>query len=192
MKFKGTIIITDPCYIMRAKHHGTTPITEDDWRACDCGQNMEVLGINTYIVRDTIYGDWSCITYKTNNPKKAIDDLAAIIKYFNNKYEEYGGHKGITSEKYASLCKECNDKYRALNLETENIGRFCADTGLVAVFLLDEVRKYNPDIDKWITEHPWCVTTIEDFDGNVEYYIDGNGEAHIYGEGNINFFTSQI
>ena len=49
MKFKGTIIITDPCYIMRAEHHGTTPITKDDWRACDCGQNMEVLGIKHYI-----------------------------------------------------------------------------------------------------------------------------------------------
>ena len=47
MKFKGTIIITDPCYIMRAEHHGTTPITEDDWRACDYGENMKVLGINT-------------------------------------------------------------------------------------------------------------------------------------------------
>ena len=45
MKFKGTIIITDPCYIMRAEHHGTTPITDDDWRACNYGQNMEALGI---------------------------------------------------------------------------------------------------------------------------------------------------
>ena len=192
MKFKGTIIITDPCYIMRAKHHGTTPITKDDWVACDCGRNMEVLGINTYIVRDTIYGDWGCTTYKTNNPKKVIDDLAAITKYFNDKYEEYGVHKGITDKQYTSLCNECSDRHCALNLEIEDIGRFCSDAGLVAVFLLDEVRKYNPDIDKWITEHPWCGTTIEDFDGNVEYYVDENSEAHIYGTGNINFFTTQI
>ena len=87
MKFKGTIIITDPCYIMRAKHHGTTPITEDDWRACDYGQNIEVLGIKHYICESTIYGDWSCTTYATSNPKKAVDDLAEIAKYFNDKYE---------------------------------------------------------------------------------------------------------
>lgn len=74
---------------------------------------------------------------------------------------------------------------------TSELGKFCADAGLVAVFLLDEVRKYNPDIDKWIKEHPWCVTTIEDFDGNVEYYLDENTDAHIYGIGNINFFTIQ-
>ena len=191
MKFKGTIIITDPCYIMRAKHHGTTPITEDDWRACDYGQNMEVLGIKHYICESTIYGDWSCTTYATSNPKKAVDDLAEIAKYFNDKYEKYGGYKGITDEQYASLRNECNDKQNALNLELENIGRFCADAGLVSVFLLDEVRQYNPDIDTWIASHPWCVTTIEDFDGNVEYYIDKNSEAHIYGTGNINFFTTQ-
>ena len=77
MKFKGTIIITDPCYIMRAEHHGTTPITEDDWEACDCGQNMEVLGIKHYICESTIYGDWGCTTYKVDtDPVKIIDIMA--------------------------------------------------------------------------------------------------------------------
>lgn len=166
MKFKGTIIITDPCYIMRAEHHGTTPITEDDWRACDCGQNMEVLGIKHYICESTIYGDWGCTTYKVDtDPVKIID---------------------IIAESYAK--GDCEIDFSPV---TSKIGNFCADAGLVSVFLLDEVRKYNPDIDKWIKEHPWCVTTIEDFDGNVEYYIDKNSEAHIYGTGNINFFTTQ-
>ena len=161
MKFKGTIIITDPCYIMRAKHHGTTPITKDDWVACDCGRNMEVLGIKHYICESTIWGDWSCRTYKVEgNPKEIIDNIVEAEE--NDK--DYG-------------------------VECSYLGDFCADVGLVSVFLLDEVRKYNPDIDKWITEHPWCVTTIEDFDGEVEYYVDKNKNAHIYGIGNINFFT---
>lgn len=166
MKFKGTIIITDPCYIMRAEHHGTTPITEDDWAACDCGQNMEVLGIEHYICESTLYGDWGCTTYKVDtDPVEIIDSMA---------------------EAYAK-----GDYEMDFSSKVSKIGNFCADAGLVAVFLLDEVRKYNPDIDKWIKEHPWCVTTIEDFDGNVEYYIDENSEAHIYGTGNINFFTTQ-
>ena len=166
MKSKGTIRITDPCYIMRAEHHGTTPITEDDWRACDCGQNMEVLGIKHYICESTIYGDWGCTTYKVDtDPVKIID---------------------IIAESYAK--GDCEIDFSPV---TSKIGNFCADAGLVSVFLLDEVRRYNPDIDKWIKEHPWCVTTIEDFDGNVEYYIDKNSEAHIYGTGNINFFTTQ-
>ena len=57
--------------------------------------------------------------------------------------------------------------------------------------LLDEVRKYNPDIDEWIASHDWCVTTIPDFDGEVNYYVDKQGSAHIVGVGNINFFTDQ-
>lgn len=166
MKFKGTIIITDPCYIMRAEHHGTTPITEDDWEACDYGQNMEVLGIKHYICESTLYGDWGCTTYKVDtDPVEIINSMAEA--YANGDYEIDFSSK------------------------VSKIGNFCADAGLVAVFLLDEVRKYNPDIDKWIKEHPWCVTTIEDFDGDVEYYIDENSEAHIYGTGNINFFTTQ-
>ena len=166
MKFKGTIIITDPCYIMRAEHHGTTPITEDDWRACDCGQNMEVLGIKHYICERTIYGDWGCTTYKVDtDPVKIIDTMA---------------------ESYAKGDYKIDFSYTTLE-----IGKFCADAGLVAVFLLDEVRQYNPKIDDWIAEHPWCVTTIKDFDGDIEYYIDNEGDAHIYGIGNISFLTLQ-
>ena len=166
MKFKGTIIITDPCYIMRAEHHGTTPITEDDWRACDCGQNMEVLGIKHYICESTIYGDWGCTTYKVDtDPVKIIDTM---------------------SESYAKGDYKIDFSYTTLE-----IGKFCADAGLVAVFLLDEVRKYNPDIDEWIASHSWCVTTIPDFDGEVNYYVDKQDNAHIVGIGNINFFTTQ-
>lgn len=166
MKFKGTILITDPCYIIRDKHHGTTPITEDDWKACHCGRNMKVLGIKNYICESTLYGDWGCTTYKVDiGPVEIISSIA----------ESYAG----------------KDDEMDLPFKISKIGNFCSDAGLVAVFLLDEVRKYNLDIDKWIKEHPWCVTTIEDFDGNVEYYIDNNSKAHICGTGNINFFTTQ-
>lgn len=187
MKFKGTIIITDPCYVMC----DTTPLTKDDWDACDYGHNMEVLGITHYITENTIYGDWSCSTYATSDPQKAVDDLAEIAKYFNDKYEEHGGYKKITEEQYKALCEECDAKQNALNLQTENIGSFCADAGLVSVFLLDEVKKYNPDIEKWLEEHSWCATVIEDFDGDVEYYVDAAGDAHIIGTGSVNFFTTQ-
>ena len=64
-------------------------------------------------------------------------------------------------------------------------------SAIVSVFLLDEVRKYNPSIDEWIASHDWCVTTIPDFEGEVNYYIDANDCAHIIGIGNINFFTTQ-
>ena len=42
----------------------------DDWDACDCGNNMEVLGFSSNMCRNTIIGDWSCavIDDKTNKP----------------------------------------------------------------------------------------------------------------------------
>ena len=113
MEFDGDILITDPCYIMNEKH-------KDDWNTCNCGFDMEKLGINHYMTRDTLYGDWSCTTY---------------------------------------------------NLDTkEKIGDFCADAGLVSVFLLDEVLNYNPDYDWHITK-PYTATVIKDFKGTVEFAV---------------------
>ena len=151
MKFKGDIIITDPCYIIRDN--------TDDWSKCNYGDDMENLGIKNYLCRDTIYGDWSCTTFNSDT-------------------------------------KEC-------------IGRVCADTGMVAVFLLDEVHKYNPEFD-WYESRPWTTTLIKDFDGdvridvihtegiyenNTKYYKKGDkwedDSVVVVGVGNINFETRQ-
>ena len=189
MKFKGTIIITDPCYVIKKyleenpypfpwtsnlinspnidemiKQYTEWENEHDDWEKCDCGQNMEALGISTYFTKDTIYGDWGCCTYKiVEDPYKVINNFVEAKK----KGEDY-------------------------EIDCSKLGNFCADSGQVSVFLLDEVRKYNPDIDEWIASHDWCVTTIPDFDGEVNYYIDKQGDAHIVGIGNINFFTIQV
>lgn len=201
MKFKGTIIITDPCYIIKKDNYPspkpsdfnlpesirTKPYTEyktpdelaykaacekyfaeynekDDWSRCDCGYNMETLGISTYFTEDTIYGDWGCSTYKiVEDPYKVINNFV-----------------------------EAEEKGEDYRIDCFKLGDFCADAGLVSVFLLDEVRKYNLDIDEWIASHSWCITTIPDFVGEVNYYVDKNKEAHIIGIGNINFFTIQI
>ena len=136
MEFKGDIIITDPCYIIKDDK-------DDDWDKCCCGDAMEELGIKHYMCRDTIYGDWSCTTYNSDTK--------------------------------------------------EAIGEFCADAGLVAVFLLDEVLKYNPEFDLW-KARPWTATLIKDFDGEVDFEvreIDDDFEVSVVGRGNINFETRQ-
>lgn len=156
MKFKGDIIITDPCYIIR---EGNKQISKDDWELCGYGDDMEILGIKNYICRDTLYGDWSCTTY--NSDTKEI------------------------------------------------LGQFCADAGMVGVFLLDEVLKYNPGFDDHI-ECPWETTLIKNFDGEIEFEIvhtegvyEDDSEFHnkgdkweddevsVIGKGNINFETHQ-
>ena len=45
MKFQGDIIITDPMYIIPDDR-------ENDWHACEYGENLEALGITTYITHD--------------------------------------------------------------------------------------------------------------------------------------------
>lgn len=61
---------------------------------------------------------------------------------------------------------------------------------ILAVFLLDEVLKYNPDFDYHINRE-WTTTLIKDFDGEINYYVDDEDDAHIIGVGNVNFFTTQ-
>jgi hypothetical protein len=145
MKFKGHIIITDPCYIIRDD-------SDEDWGKCEYGSKMEKLGITTYLTRGTGYGDWSCTTLEKGTGKP--------------------------------------------------IGNFCADAGLVSIFLLDEVLKYNPDFNNH-TERKFTTTLIEDFDGDIIIthrdfaYTDEDDEivhgreVSVIGNGTIDFFTSQ-
>lgn len=148
MHFKGDIIITDPCYIMRKDSN------HDDWDVCNYGNNMDVLGFTNYLTSGTEYGDWSCTTYDKDTHKI--------------------------------------------------LGSFCADAGLVSVFLLDEVLKYNPEFDYHINRL-WTTTLIKDFDGDIEIgtseypkYYDEETEQVVHyscvsvrGTGNINFYTTQ-
>lgn len=199
MYFKGTIVITDPCYIVKkcteknphpfpwttvniknpninemVKQYSEWEDTHDDWRKCQYGINMEALDISTYFTENTIYGDWGCTTYKIDEePKDFVDSVLQALKD-NLEDEEYGEDES------------------SIPYEGEYIGEICADAGLVGVFLLDEILAYNPDWKSWIEEHSWCATIIEDFEGEVEYYIDKvDEEAHIVGTGSINFYTNQ-
>lgn len=133
--FKGDIIITDPCYVIKKN--------TNDWELSNCGKNMKMLGISNYLCNSTIYGDWSCTTFEEKSNKK--------------------------------------------------LGEFCADAGLVAVFLLDEVLKYNPDFD-YHKERQWTTTLIKGFDGEISIDLiktDYEDEVSVVGTGNVNFYTRQ-
>lgn len=78
------------------------------------------------------------------------------------------------------------------------IGVFCADAGMVGVFDLAEVLRYNPGFDYHITKE-WTTTLIKDFDGEVWFeveYIEPDSdhgedyEVHVVGKG-VNFVTKE-
>lgn len=57
MKFNESIIITDPCYIIRDRRF-MPQMYEDDWNSCSWGEDMEALGIKNYMVSSSGVGDW--------------------------------------------------------------------------------------------------------------------------------------
>lgn len=148
MKFKGDIIITDPCYIVK----------EEDWENSDFGENMDVIGFTSWLSRSTGYGDWSCTTFK--------HDISDIKEYL----EELVSDEDV-------------------KIEGNKIGTFCADAGMVGVFLVDEVLEYNPEFKSKLGS--WWLTYIKDFDGDINFYVTCANTVHVIGEGNINFYTIQ-
>lgn len=194
VEFNGDLIITDPCYIVKDRDETTRPKWEDfmrlndyrgmseeerravgyyedyermrkaeaeweeanpdDWDVCECGHEMQLLGLKTWMTRSTLYGDWSCTTFNSDTKQP--------------------------------------------------IGKFCADAGMVGVFNLAEVLKYNPDYDDY-TEKPWTTTVIRDFKGTVQFIVEENKKSRgedfnvkVVGRGMnnvtgkpMNFITSQ-
>lgn len=72
-------------------------------------------------------------------------------------------------------------------LTNDKLGEYCADTGQFGVFELDEVRKYNPEIDAWIKKHSWCATVIPNFSGEIQAIIGDEDACVPKGIGTVNF-----
>ena len=108
--FRGDIIITDPCYVIK----------DDDWGDVVSGKPVTA-ELPSAMMRGTLYGDWSCTTLNT--------------------------------------------------LTKEPIGCFCADAGMVAVFDLAEVRRYDPDFDYERRVKNGAATLIKDFDGTCQFVV---------------------
>lgn len=173
MRFKGDVIITDPCYIMKDNSE------PDDWYKSDFGKNLNILGFTKFLTSRTIYGDWTCTTFKDcEESMDAIDELIGVFK-FEDK----------------SLAKL--EKMRKKILKKHNdviLGSFTADSGTVSVMLLEDVLRYNPDFDYHITK-PRTTTWLKNFDGKIKICRMRNARNQKYikieGKGNINFFTAQ-
>ena len=186
MKFKGTIVITDPCYLDSDMPESST--SERWWDMVQYGDNLEATGIEHYICENTIYGDWSCHTYKGT-----LEEIKQARKIWDKFYYTSFAHfndPNSTAEEKAKVLEEYKQFEKQFKAEY-TLGSFCADAGMVCVVYLEDVLKFNPNFKQWASTHPWCVTIIENFDGNVEYEVDEHDAAHIVGTGNINFYTSQ-
>lgn len=104
---------------------------------------------------------------------------------YGNNMELLGIHNYLSDS-------TCNGDWACITINSitkEKLGEFCADSGNVGVFLLDEVLSYNPNFD-FHTKRPWTTTWIKDFHGTVKLYRDRDGVA-VIGEGNISFIGAE-
>lgn len=98
MKFNGTIIITDPCYICNHdfdNKHEREWFSEWDRMLGDDlkgnRQHMFSRGFSQYIWEDTLYGDWSCTVFDSktkmplNVPYKHFCADAGLVGVFYEK-----------------------------------------------------------------------------------------------------------
>ena len=163
VEFDGDIIITDPCYIMKKRDESTRPKWDDfhpykiiyDYPDYDektktskmFSENMSKLDKADAIWQKENPDDWDVCNYGSN--------MEAIgIHNYMTRDTLYGDWSCTT-----------------FNSDTQKeIGEFCADAGLVSVFLLDEVLKYNPDFD-YHKEKSWTTTLIKNFKGTVQFVV---------------------
>lgn len=160
------------CPMPFVKNSTSFPISYEEYQKW-----LESLDIETYcknMQRKNIYD-----RYLDSDPKEfdgdiIITDPCYIIKEdddwdtceYGDNMEAIGIHTHITRDTlYGDWSCTTYDSDT-----DESIGEFCADAGLVSVFLLDEVLKYNPGFDYHINK-PWTTTLIKDFKGIVQFIV---------------------
>lgn len=142
-----------------------------------------------------------------------ITDPSYIVKpedWKDSTYSETGDY-GVFLEKLGLHCitsKTLGEYWRCVivkmyqegdTLKTEEIGKFSTDVGLVGVFDLGEVVKYNPKFEDNIKTHTPIV--IRDFEGEVNIcklekkgkpYISLNGVCKVNGKLLYTFIAKQV
>lgn len=94
-------------------------------------------------------------------------------------------------KKYITFNGGMDSKAFVLNTHTfEKLGEFCSDSNIVTIFLLDEIKKYNPEF-KFLDYD----VLINDFDGDIQLEELSLFEGldiksyTVKGNGNIDFNT---
>lgn len=201
------IIITDPYYIIKKKikDNNLYPILKKDELIRNNGWDKNNLTIE------------QCLENYRYNLKCEEDYDRQMELYIASDFDDwskcnYGDNMEALGLKNFLISNTIYGDWSCTTYNTntkEPIGEFCADTGEVGVFLLDEVLAYNPDFDNHINK-TWTTTWLKKFTGDVwiekrhhegvyddttDYHKKGdkwgNDSIHVVGIGNVNFETQQ-
>lgn len=53
-------------------------VMNDDWATCRYGSRLDIIGIEKFMTRDTIYGDWGCTVSKIDDNDNIIEDIGSF------------------------------------------------------------------------------------------------------------------
>lgn len=194
VEFDGDIIITDPCYIIKHRDESARPKWHefkklDSYQGMSRKQMEEAGYFEDYARMQKAMDEWD-----EANPDDwdvcgcgyEMDSLGfKTCMTRDTLYGDWGCH--------------------TFNSDTKEVlGQFCADSGMVGVFDLNEVLAYNLEYDDYIKKD-WVATVIRDFKGTVQFVVEenrksrgedfnvrviGRGVNKVTGEP-LNFITSQ-
>ena len=164
MFFKGTIVITDPCYI-KGSHLGKL------------------------MSRNTIYGDWSCMVYPgTIEENKSPEEWDAKYYQFWHDYN-FSNKTKEEKDEMGNQWKVFKNQW----MTDKNIyGQFCADSGMVAVFDYDKLEEKDKERCNELKHCATIIEDFEgELEFVITEYGEGSKRVHVVGTGNKPFFSVQ-
>ena len=134
-----------------------------------------------YVMRRDRNGDWERCCHG--------DDMEVFgFRHYLTEFTIYGDWSCTT------YLGELSERESHADFSPERVlGTFCADSGLVSVFYLEDILRYNPNfVSKFLEKSPWTATIVRDFHGEIELVTiveEPEDTLHVVGIGNIHFFT---
>lgn len=152
--------------------------------------------IKEYGINEDYYLDSKVLEF--NNEDVLITDPCYITKGNNWEKSNYGENFEVFGmSKYAAKSTLYGDwSCTVFDKDSEKpIGEFCADAGMVAVFSLDEVKKFlNHEAEEWAKEHTHYATILKNYTGKIQIKTDCNDYEffrYVEGIGSVNFIGKQ-
>lgn len=169
MEFDGDIIITDPCYITKDRDTTDYPKWNDYMsRESYAEKDLIAEGLTQQQIKDIMENEY----------RPQYEEFRKATSIWNKTHPDdwevcwYGERMNKLGIKHALTNRTIYGDWSCTTFEDKTnkaLGKFCADAGMVGVFLLSEVLAYNPQFNYHI-DKPWTTTLIKDFKGLV--YIE--------------------
>ena len=170
VEFDGDIIMTDPIYIAKDPDYSTYPNADAYFSHHDL-----------FEYADYSYGDSSVRKQEEAAYQKAIDSWKSGVSYDYPYFTGSGDLTKIGFSKWINRYNFYGDWTCTVHLldPDREIGKFTSDSGMVGVFLLDEVLKYNPDYP-YLEENESTATIIRNFKGTIQFIVTESTLSHSY------------